>query len=156
MHGSGPSHYCIKGGRTQQRAPAVDPDINLFPANTPPFDNTRAETIAQQQQKYNLRSCGVLIQLLVVSYSFIVILHTSSELTRQGVPGCLSSSSRSPDSAHLNSAHLNSAHLNSSGWIHQARFLRSEDFPRCADLIPSPLAISNELLSLLTLLLLFY
>ncbi len=25
----------------------VDPDINLFPANTPPFDNMRAETIAQ-------------------------------------------------------------------------------------------------------------
>ncbi len=27
----------VKGGRTQQRAPPVDPDINLFPANTPPF-----------------------------------------------------------------------------------------------------------------------
>ncbi len=35
------------GGRTEQRAPPVDPDINLFPANTPPFDNTRAETFAQ-------------------------------------------------------------------------------------------------------------
>ncbi len=35
----------------------------------------------------------------------------SSELTRQGAPGCLSSSSRSPDSAHLSS----------SGWIHQAQ-----------------------------------
>ncbi len=136
----------FKGGRTQQRAPPVDPDINLFPTNTPPFDNTRADTIAQQQQKYTLRICGVLVQLLVVSYPFTATLHTLSELTRQGAPGCFSSCSRS----------LGSAHLNSSGWIHQARFLRSEDFPSCADLIPSHLAISKKLLSLLTLLLLLY
>ena len=38
----------------------------------------------------------------------------------------------------------------------QARFLRSEDFPSCANLIPSPSAISNKLLSLRTLLLLLY
>ncbi len=81
----------------------------------------------------------------VIRFSCLT-LHTSSELTRQGASGCLSSSSRSPDSVHLNS----------SGWIHQARYMRSEDFPSCADLIPSPLAISNKLLSLLTLLLLFY
>ncbi len=115
----------FKGGRTQQRAPPVDPDINLFPANTPPVDNTRSETMAQQQQKYTLRSCSVLVQLLVVSYLFTATLHTSSELKQQGAPRCLSSCSHS----------LDSAHLNSSGWIlYQARFLWSEDFPSCADL----------------------
>ena len=69
-----------------------------------------------------------------------------SELTRQGAPGCLSSHSSSPGSVHLNSR----------GWTQQSWFLRSEDFPSCADIIPSLQTISKKPLSLLALLLLLY
>ncbi len=50
----------------------------------------------------------------------------------QGSLGCLSSCTRP-----------GSAHLNSSGWIQQARFLRSADFPSCTALRPSPRAIQE-------------
>ncbi len=55
---------------------------------------------------FSLASCC----LLVVPYLFTATLHTWSELTLQGAPGCLSSCSRTWDSGYLNSSEWISSH----------------------------------------------
>ncbi len=91
------------------------------------------------------RSVSVLVWLLVVSYPFTATLRTSSEL-----------SSKVHQAASPPLAVLWTLPPELKRWIHQARFLLSEDFPSWADLISSPMAISNKLLRLLTLFLLLY